>query len=134
MLFFTHYRDDRHQDHRVLSDLAWNTFRNHLILEYEILKYDGDLGRPNVFVPLLRANRRPKDRITHEAFQNAVDQALVYEAIHSQPCIASAESSAPRTPVSPRRSIAGNLSLTLFDGLIVAQFVEVLQAAGTHSK
>jgi LmbE family N-acetylglucosaminyl deacetylase len=49
---FTHYRDDRHQDHRVLSDLAWNTFRNHLILEYEILKYDGDLGRPNIFVPL----------------------------------------------------------------------------------
>src|SRR6478609_1146291 len=51
-LVFTHYRDDRHQDHRVLSDLAWNTFRNHLILEYEILKYDGDLGRPNVFVQL----------------------------------------------------------------------------------
>jgi LmbE family N-acetylglucosaminyl deacetylase len=49
---FTHYRDDRHQDHRVLSDLAWNTFRNHLILEYEILKYDGDLGSPNLFVPL----------------------------------------------------------------------------------
>jgi LmbE family N-acetylglucosaminyl deacetylase len=51
-IVFTHYRDDRHQDHRVLSDLAWNTFRNHMILEYEILKYDGDLGRPNVFVPL----------------------------------------------------------------------------------
>ena len=49
---FTHYRDDRHQDHRVLSDLAWNTFRNHLILEYEILKYDGDLGSPNLFIPL----------------------------------------------------------------------------------
>ncbi|HZC34677.1 MAG TPA: PIG-L deacetylase family protein [Chthoniobacterales bacterium] len=49
---FTHYRDDRHQDHRVLSDLAWNTFRNHLILEFEILKYDGDLGSPNVFMPL----------------------------------------------------------------------------------
>jgi LmbE family N-acetylglucosaminyl deacetylase len=49
---FTHFRDDRHQDHRILSDLAWNTFRNHLILEYEILKYDGDLGCPNVFVPL----------------------------------------------------------------------------------
>jgi LmbE family N-acetylglucosaminyl deacetylase len=49
---FTHYRNDRHQDHRVLSDLAWNTFRNHLILEYEILKYDGDLGNPNLFVPL----------------------------------------------------------------------------------
>lgn len=51
-IVFTHYRDDRHQDHRVLSDLAWNTFRNHLILEYEILKYDGDLGSPNVFVPI----------------------------------------------------------------------------------
>jgi len=51
-LVFTHYRDDRHQDHRVLSDLAWNTFRSHLILEYEIPKYDGDLGVPNVFVPL----------------------------------------------------------------------------------
>lgn len=49
---FTHYRHDRHQDHRVLSDLAWNTFRHHLILEYEIPKYDGDLGSPNVFVRL----------------------------------------------------------------------------------
>jgi LmbE family N-acetylglucosaminyl deacetylase len=51
-IVLTHYREDRHQDHRVLSDLAWNTFRNHLILEYEILKYDGDLGCPNVFIPL----------------------------------------------------------------------------------
>ncbi|HET9830882.1 MAG TPA: PIG-L deacetylase family protein [Vicinamibacterales bacterium] len=51
-LVFTHYRDDRHQDHRVLSDLTWNTFRNHFILEYEIPKYDGDLGIPNFFVPL----------------------------------------------------------------------------------
>jgi len=51
-VILTHYRDDRHQDHRVLSDLAWNTFRNHLILEYEIPKYDGDLGIPNTFVRL----------------------------------------------------------------------------------
>ncbi|MBA3831260.1 MAG: PIG-L family deacetylase [Chthoniobacterales bacterium] len=53
-LVFTHYREDRHQDHRLLSDLAWNTFRNHLVLEYEIPKYDGDLGTPNLFVPLDR--------------------------------------------------------------------------------
>jgi LmbE family N-acetylglucosaminyl deacetylase len=53
-LVLTHYRDDRHQDHRVLSDLAWNTFRDHLVLEYEIPKYDGDLGTPNLFVPLTR--------------------------------------------------------------------------------
>ena len=51
-LVFTHYRQDRHQDHRFVSDLTWNTFRNHLILEYEIPKYDGDLGSPNVFVEL----------------------------------------------------------------------------------
>jgi LmbE family N-acetylglucosaminyl deacetylase len=51
-LVLTHFRDDRHQDHRVLSDLAWNTFRDHWILEYEIPKFDGDLGAPNCFVPL----------------------------------------------------------------------------------
>jgi LmbE family N-acetylglucosaminyl deacetylase len=51
-LIFTHYRDDRHQDHRVLSDLAWNTFRDHVILEYEVPKYDGDLGNPNFYVGL----------------------------------------------------------------------------------
>ena len=58
-LIFTHYRDDRHQDHRMISDLTWNTWRNHLILEYEIPKYDGDLGSPNCFVPL---NRKVCDR------------------------------------------------------------------------
>jgi len=51
-LIFTHWQRDAHQDHRLLSELTWNTFRNHLILEYEIPKYDGDMGRPNVFVPL----------------------------------------------------------------------------------
>src|SRR5437899_686806 len=59
-LIFTHYRDDRHQDHRVLSDLTWNTFRNHFILEYEIPKYDGDLQQPNVFVPLDQEASRDK--------------------------------------------------------------------------
>ena len=51
-LIFTHYRHDLHQDHRFLCELTWNTFRNHLILEYEIPKYDADLGTPNFFVPL----------------------------------------------------------------------------------
>jgi LmbE family N-acetylglucosaminyl deacetylase len=51
-LVLTHYREDRHQDHRLVSELAWNTFRDHWILEYEIPKYDGDLGSPNCFVPL----------------------------------------------------------------------------------
>jgi LmbE family N-acetylglucosaminyl deacetylase len=54
-LVLTHTRDDLHQDHRLACELTWNTFRNHLILEYEIPKVDGDLGRPNVFVPLTEA-------------------------------------------------------------------------------
>jgi LmbE family N-acetylglucosaminyl deacetylase len=51
-IVFTHYRDDRHQDHRIVSDLTWNTFRDALVLEYEIPKYDGDIGTPNVFMHL----------------------------------------------------------------------------------
>ena len=51
-LVFTHTRHDRHQDHRQVSDLTWNTWRDHLILEYEIPKWDGDLGQPNFYVPL----------------------------------------------------------------------------------
>lgn len=51
-MIFTHQRHDLHQDHRMVSELTWNAFRNHLILEYEIPKYDGDLGSPNVFVDL----------------------------------------------------------------------------------
>ena len=51
-LIFTHWQSDAHQDHRLVSELTWNTFRNHLILEYEIPKYDGDMGRPACYVPL----------------------------------------------------------------------------------
>jgi len=51
-IVFTHYRDDAHQDHRLVSNLTWNIFRDNLILEYEIPKYDGDLGIPNLFVHL----------------------------------------------------------------------------------
>jgi LmbE family N-acetylglucosaminyl deacetylase len=51
-LVLTHYGGDAHQDHRLVSELTWNTFRDHLILEFEIPKYDGDLSRPNVFVRL----------------------------------------------------------------------------------
>jgi LmbE family N-acetylglucosaminyl deacetylase len=73
-LVFTHYRDDRHQDHRMVSDLTWNTFRNHLILEYEIPKYDGDLGSPNLFVPLAESTCREKIRILETAFTSQRDK------------------------------------------------------------
>ena len=51
-LILTHFRNDRHQDHRLVCELTWNTWRDHMIWEYEIPKYDGDLGAPNLFVPL----------------------------------------------------------------------------------
>ena len=51
-LVFTHNRKDAHQDHRLLAEFTWNTFRDHSILEYEIPKYDGDMGQPNVFIPI----------------------------------------------------------------------------------
>jgi len=51
-LILTHNRKDAHQDHRLIAELTWNTFRDHLILEYEIPKYDGDMGQPSVFVPI----------------------------------------------------------------------------------
>lgn len=51
-LILTHHGHDAHQDHRLISELTWNTFRNHLVLEYEIPKYDSDMGQPQVFLPL----------------------------------------------------------------------------------
>lgn len=69
-LIFTHNRRDAHQDHRLISELTWNTFRDHLILEYEIPKYDGDMGQPNVFVPLESEQYQSKVRFIMEAFQS----------------------------------------------------------------
>jgi LmbE family N-acetylglucosaminyl deacetylase len=67
-VIFTHNAQDAHQDHRLLSDLTRNTFRDHLILEYEIPKYDGDLGRPMVFMPLEREMCEKKVRYIVDAF------------------------------------------------------------------
>lgn len=69
-LIFTHNRNDAHQDHRLLAELAWNTFRDHLILEYEIPKYDGDMGRPSVFVPLASEFCEKKVRYIMDTFQS----------------------------------------------------------------
>src|ERR1035437_3107377 len=68
-LIFTHNRKDAHQDHRLVAELTWNTFRDHLILEYEIPKYDGDLGQPNLFVPLEPEICEKKVRYIMDAFQ-----------------------------------------------------------------
>jgi LmbE family N-acetylglucosaminyl deacetylase len=79
-IVFTHSRLDAHQDHRVISQLTWNTFRDHCILEYEIPKYDGDLGKPNVFVPLSAGVRRQKLRLLMSAFPSQRNKRWFSEA------------------------------------------------------
>ena len=70
----THYRNDLHQDHRLVSELTWNTYRNHLILEYEIMKYDGDVGAPNLFVHLDEAVCQKKISVIMECFKTQRDK------------------------------------------------------------
>ena len=67
-LIFTHRRHDLHQDHRITNELTWNTFRDNLILEYEITKYDGDIGVPNTFIPLTRQQLQRKIAVLMECF------------------------------------------------------------------
>jgi LmbE family N-acetylglucosaminyl deacetylase len=67
-LILTHCRNDLHQDHRVINELTWNTFRDHFVLEYEIPKFDGDLGTPNLYVPLTRGQLEQKTRILLDCF------------------------------------------------------------------
>ena len=69
-IIFTHYRHDLHQDHRLISELTWNTFRDHLILEYEIIKYDGDLGVPNLFAHLDEKICRKKINLIMDSFKS----------------------------------------------------------------
>jgi LmbE family N-acetylglucosaminyl deacetylase len=71
-LVLCHHRDDLHQDHKTIAELTWNTFRNHLVLAYEIPKYEGDLGKPNVYVPL---SRELADRKVSLILEHFVSQA-----------------------------------------------------------
>jgi LmbE family N-acetylglucosaminyl deacetylase len=73
-LILTHHHQDAHQDHRTIAELTWNTFRDHLILEYEIPKYDSDLGSPNFFVPIDAATAQRKTRAVVECFPSQSDK------------------------------------------------------------
>jgi LmbE family N-acetylglucosaminyl deacetylase len=78
-MVFTHCLQDRHQDHALLAQLTWNTFRSHLILEYEIPKYEGDLGHPNLFVPISASDLNQKARVLMECFSSQRDRAWFTE-------------------------------------------------------
>lgn len=73
-VIFTHYGKDKHQDHRLISELTWNTFRDHLILEYEIPKYDADLASPNCFVTIEPEYARKKTEILLKHYQSQHDK------------------------------------------------------------
>jgi LmbE family N-acetylglucosaminyl deacetylase len=74
-LVFTHHRDDLHQDHRLIAELTWNTFRNHIVLEYEITKYDGNPFSPNFYVGLDEATCRRKIEDLFEAYPTQARKA-----------------------------------------------------------
>ncbi|MEC6999999.1 PIG-L deacetylase family protein [Brucella abortus] len=76
-IVFTHYHGDAHQDHRTVNELTWNLFRDQLILEYEIPKWDGDLGRPDAYSALPRLDHGAQDRSPDEAFWHTALEGLV---------------------------------------------------------
>jgi LmbE family N-acetylglucosaminyl deacetylase len=78
-IVFTHERDDRHQDHRLVNELTWNTFRDHLILEYEIPKYDGRGGQPNFYIPAAASIARRKSRLLCSAYKSQRSKAWFRE-------------------------------------------------------
>lgn len=73
-LILTHHLNDRHQDHRVIAELTWCAFRNHLISEYEIPKFEGDLGKPNFYVPLSAADCEQKIGILMDCFASQTEK------------------------------------------------------------
>ncbi len=95
-VLFCHHRHDLHQDHRVVAELAWNTFRNHLIFEYEIAKFEGDLGTPNVFVPLSRADADRKVSLLLEHFGSQLKRSwFKADTFHGLMSIRGIECNAP---------------------------------------
>jgi len=95
-LILTHHGGDAHQDHRLVAELTWNTFRDHLILEYEILKIDGDLGNPNVYVSLDAATVRRKVKLLDDCFGSQRDKPWFREAsFHGLMSIRGLEAGAP---------------------------------------
>lgn len=95
-LVLCHRKLDAHQDHRVIAELAWNTYRDHAIWEYEIPKYDGDLGLPNVYVPLSRSDAELKVELLQKHFQSQATRAWFRpDTFHSLMGMRAVECNAP---------------------------------------
>jgi LmbE family N-acetylglucosaminyl deacetylase len=93
---FAHRHDDMHQDHRTIAELSWNTFRNSLILQYEIPKYEGDLGTPNVFVPLERRDADRKVELLMEHFPSQAQRRWFHpDTFHGLMTVRGIECNAP---------------------------------------
>jgi len=95
-VIFCHHRHDLHQDHRVVAELTWNTFRNHQIFEFEIPKFEGDLGTPSVFVPFSRAIADRKVALITEHFASQAKRAWFRpDTFHGLMSIRGVECNAP---------------------------------------
>jgi LmbE family N-acetylglucosaminyl deacetylase len=95
-LILCHSRADAHQDHRAAAELAWNTFRDHLLLEFEIPKYDGDLGQPHFYVPLSRAQADAKVEAILESFPSQRGRAwFKADTFHGLMSLRAVECNAP---------------------------------------
>ncbi len=105
-VILTHNGKDAHQDHRHIAELTWNTFRDHVILEYEIPKYDGDMGRPNVFVQLDAEASKKKVTYLMETFQSQRSKRWFRGARFSPSCVCVGWS-VTRPAAMRRRFIAG---------------------------
>ena len=103
---FTHQRADLHQDHRLSCELTWNTFRDHLILEYEVPKYDGDMSAPNTFVPLAERLSPAQDRPPDGPLRIASARSAGSGRTCSRACSGCAAWSATRRARTPRPSSA----------------------------
>ena len=107
-VIFTHNRKDAHQDHRLIAELTWNTFRNHLILEYEIPKYDGDMGQPNVFRASPSRRYSKKSALHHGSISSRnIRSSGLAKKLFSRSC-ACEEWNVMLPAVTPRRFTAKN--------------------------
>jgi LmbE family N-acetylglucosaminyl deacetylase len=95
-VILTHHLGDRHQDHATLANLTWNTFRSHLVLEYEIPKYEGDLGHPNLYIPLAKSDLDRKVQSLMDSFASQRSRAwFTEETFRSLARIRGVECAAP---------------------------------------